>query len=58
MKKILSIILSILILLPSSVDMVFILIGSSVGELIAKGLDYLDPKWKRGFAKNNGYILN
>ena len=32
------------------------LLGSSIGELIAKALDYIDPWW--GFKRNNGYIFN
>jgi len=32
------------------------LAGTSIGELIAKALDYADPLW--GFKRNNKYIFN
>ena len=46
------------ILLPAAIDIALELIGTSIGDLIAKGLDYVDPLWKKGYRRNNGYILN
>lgn len=46
------------ILLPAAIEIVFELFGTGIGDLIAKGLDYVDPLWKKGYQRNNGYILN
>lgn len=43
---------------PAALDVALTLIGSSIGGLIAKALDYADPWLKRGYVRNNGYILN
>ena len=43
---------------PAALDVALTLIGNSIGDLIAKALDYADPWWKRGYVRNNGYILN
>lgn len=32
--------------------------GYSFGTAIAKGIDYIDPKIKSKYKRNNGYILN
>ncbi|MBO5494498.1 MAG: RHS repeat-associated core domain-containing protein [Eubacterium sp.] len=45
-------------LLPAAFDIALTLLGTSIGELIAKGIDYVDPLWKKGYIRNNGYILN
>lgn len=42
--------------LPGVIDIAVTLLGSSIGEMIAKALDYIDPWW--GFKRSNGYILN
>lgn len=39
-----------------AVDIALILFGPSIGDLIAKALDYIDPWW--GFRRSNGYIFN
>lgn len=46
------------VVITSAVEVALTLIGSSVGELIAKALDYIDPWWKNGYTRNNGYIFN
>lgn len=43
---------------PAALDVALTLIGNSIGDLIAKALDYADPWLKRGYVRNNGYILN
>ena len=42
--------------LSTAVDVALVLFGSSIGDLIARALDYIDPWW--GYKKSNGYILN
>ncbi len=44
--------------LPAAFDIALTLFGTSIGDLIARGLDYVDPLWKKGYARSNGYILN
>lgn len=44
--------------LPAAIDAALTLFGTSIGDLIARGLDYVDPYWGRGYRRNNGYILN
>ncbi len=46
------------VVIASAVEVALTLIGSSVGELIAKALDYIDPWWKNGYKRNNGYVFN
>ena len=43
---------------PAALDVALTLIGNSIGDLIAKALDYADPWLKRAYVRNNGYILN
>ena len=43
---------------PAALDVALTLIGNSIGDLIAKALDYADPWLKIGYVRNNGYILN
>lgn len=40
----------------TAIEMALALVGTSVGNLIAKALDYIDPWW--GYRRSNGYILN
>lgn len=40
----------------AAVDVALSLFGTSIGDLIAKALDYIDPWF--GFTRNNGYIFN
>jgi len=42
--------------LPGIIDLALTLLGTSIGELIAKALDYADCWF--GYTKSNGYILN
>lgn len=44
--------------LPAAIDVALTLFGTSIGDLIARGLDWVDPLWKKGYARSNGYILN
>lgn len=44
--------------LPAAFDIALTLFGTSIGDLIARGLDYVDPLWKKGYTRSNGYILN
>ena len=44
--------------LPAAIDAALTLFGTSIGDLIARGLDWVDPLWKKGYARSNGYILN
>ena len=39
-------------------EAVFTIFGTSIGQIIAKALDYVDPWWNRGYVRNNGYIFN
>ena len=45
-------------MVSAAIDFVSIIIGNSIGDLIAKALDYADPIWKKGYQRSNGYILN
>lgn len=42
--------------LPQILEVAFTLLGTSLGELIAKAIDYADKWW--GFKRNNGYLFN
>ena len=42
----------------AAIDAALTLFGTSIGDLIARGLDWVDPLWKKGYARSNGYILN
>lgn len=44
--------------LPAAIDAALTLFGTSIGDLIARGLNWVDPLWKKGYARSNGYILN
>lgn len=44
--------------LSAAFNIALTLFGTSIGDLIARGLDYADPLWKKGYIRNNGYILN
>lgn len=44
--------------LPAALDVAITLFGTSIGDLIARGLDWVDPLWKKGYMRSNGYILN
>ena len=44
--------------LPAAIDAALTLFGTSIGDLIARGLDWVDPLWKKGYIRSNGYILN
>lgn len=44
--------------LPAAIDAALTLFGTSIGDLIARGLDWVDPLWKKGYTRSNGYILN
>lgn len=44
--------------LPAAIDAALTLFGTSIGDLIARGLDWVDPLWKKGYVRSNGYILN
>lgn len=44
--------------LPAAFDVALTLFGTSIGDLIAKALDWVDPLWKKGYVRSNGYILN
>ncbi len=42
--------------LSTAIDIALTLFGTSIGDLIAMALDYIDPWW--GYRRSNGYILN
>lgn len=42
--------------IATAIDTALTLLGASIGQLIAKALDYIDPWW--GYKRNNGYIFN
>lgn len=44
--------------LPAAIDVALTLLGTSIGDIIARGLDWVDPLWKKGYKRSNGYILN
>lgn len=44
--------------LPAAIDVALTLFGTSIGDLIARGLDWVDPLWEKGYVRGNGYILN
>ena len=47
---------SIVRVLPTVIEIALTLFGTSIGEMIAKALDYIDSWW--GYKRSNGYILN
>lgn len=42
--------------ISSAFEMILMFSSTSIGRIIAKGLDYVDSWW--GYRRNNGYILN
>nr|WP_295611459.1 hypothetical protein [uncultured Terrisporobacter sp.] len=40
----------------TAIDIAMCIVGTSIGDIIAKALDYMDPMW--GYRRNNKYILN
>lgn len=42
--------------ISSVVDVALTIWGTSIGDMIAKGLDYADPWWGNKYRRNNGYI--
>ena len=42
--------------LPQIINVALTLLGTTIGELIAKAIDYADKWW--GYTRNNGYLFN
>lgn len=46
------------VIIPAVIDLTLTIVGTSIGDLIAKAIDNYEYKLKKGYVRNNGYILN